>query len=101
MEDMKYFEVEREYLVIHGMKRYEINSDGSQGADAYDTEYDHMPREITTGYVVNSYYENGEHYMTDFYPVQTDTSQWTDNSEEVLEQIKEDYPPTEWQNNRW
>lgn len=101
MEETKYFTVDREYIIVQGMKRYEVCSDGSQAQLEYEADYEELPKEITTGYVVNSYYEDGEHYMTDFYPVKTDTSQWTDNADEVLEQIKADYPAGEWQNNEW
>lgn len=36
-----------------------------------------------------------------FYPVKIDTEDFRDNSVQVLEQIKRDFPAGEWQNNNW
>lgn len=95
---MKTFTVEREFLRGSVVNGGEVYADGEViDANAGD---EIEIREITTGFTVHSY-EDNEHLMTDFYPVQTNTGQWTDNSEEVLKQIREDYPAGEWQNGQW
>lgn len=99
---MIYFEVEREF-VRGKMFRHEVESDGSQASDSYsvDDEDANDVFEMTIGYVVNTYDEQGMHLDTNFYKVDTDTATWQDNADEVLEQIKANYPAGEYQNNRW
>lgn len=99
---MIYFEVHKEF-VRGTMFRYEIESDGSQASDSYsvDDENANDVFEMTIGYVVNTYDEQGMHLDTNFYKVDTDTATWQDNADEVLEQIKADYPAGEYQNDRW
>lgn len=93
---MKYFQVNREEL-IGTLTTGEIDSDG---------EYTNLPddieqRNITIGFSVSEYGEDGMIENVEFYPVQIDTESWTTNEDEVLEQIKADYPAGEWQNNNW
>lgn len=99
---MVYFEVEREF-VRGKMFRHEVESDGSQASDSYgvDDELGDDIFEMTIGFVVNTYDEQGIHLDTDFYEVDTSTATWQDNADEVLEQIKANYPAGEYQNNRW
>lgn len=99
---MIYFEVEREF-VRGKMFRHEVESDGSQASDSYgvDDEDANDVFEMTIGYVVNTYDEQGMHLDTNFYKVDTDTATWQDNADEVLEKIKANYPAGEYQNNRW
>lgn len=94
---MRYFTVEKE--IMRGAPEcYTVNSDGTQCADMWETDW---VQTITTGFSVHEYEENGEHDNTEFYPVHTDTASWTNDEDEVLKQIKADYPATEWQNNEW
>ena len=72
-KDMRYFTVEKEVMNV-APTIYPVNASGEQSADAWERDF---VQEIATGFCVN------------------------DLSEEVLEQIKKDYPPTEWQNNEW
>lgn len=94
---MRYFTVEKEVMRATPVC-YTVARDGSQLADEWETDWE---QEITTGFAVHSYDEDGTHYNTEFYPVITDTEGWTDNSDKVLAQIEHDYPPTEYQNNEW
>lgn len=94
---MKYFEVRKE--VLEGTTRqYNVCSDGSH---AGVSESDGEPREITTGFIVWEYDENGETTGVEFYGVSTYTGDWTNNEQDILEQIKEDHPSNEWQNHDW
>lgn len=93
---MKYFSVNREELV--GMTTTgEIFSDG----EYKDLPDDVEARNITMGFSVMEYNESGMIENVRFYPVETDMESLTDNSDKVLDKIKEDYSPTEWQNNNW
>lgn len=94
---MKTFTVEREIMRTAPVC-YTVARDGSQLADEWETDWE---QEITTGFTVHSYDEDGEHYHTEFYPVFTNTEGWTDNAEDVLARIERDYPPSEYQNNEW
>lgn len=94
---MKYFTVEKEVMRVAPVC-YTVARDGSQLADEWETDW---VQELTTGFSVHSYDEDGTHYDTDFYPVTTDTRGWTDNEEEVLALIERHYPPSEYQNNEW
>ena len=94
---MRYFKVDREELSGQ-MMTAEVYADG---------EYADLPSEIgeiatiTMGFSVTEY---GDDYMiknVEFYPVKTDMESMSDNSAEVLEKIKQDYPAGEWQNDNW
>ena len=93
---MRYFEVHKEVLtgtLVSG----ECFSDG---------EYINLPddqetAEMTTGFSVYVYDEGGIREDTIFYPVSTNTETWENNEDKVLEKIKQDFPPIEWQNNAW
>ena len=93
---MKYFEVNKETLtgtLVTG----QVYGDG---------EYVNLPddieqRELTIGFSVSEYEEDGMIENVEFYPVQIDTEGWTTNEDTVLEKIKQDYQPNEWQNNNW
>ena len=92
---MKYFTVEKE--VIRNTYSYEVASDGSQIGESWECD---RP-EIVVGFNVHIYEEWGEHIDTEFYPVNTNTESYENNEDRVLEQIKADYPPSEYQNNEW
>lgn len=94
---MKYFTVEKEVMRVAPVC-YGVASDGSQLGDEWETDWEQA---LTTGFSVHIYDKDGMHYSTEFYPVITDTKSWTDNAEEVLSQIKRDFPPSEYQNNEW
>ena len=93
---MKYFQVNKEEL-IGTLTTGEIYSDG---------EYVNLPddieqRNLTMGYSVSIYDENGMIEDVKYYPVKIDTESWETNEDEVLEKIKADFPAGEWQNNQW
>ena len=93
---MRYFRVDKEELtgmLVSG----EIFSDGEYVELPNDTE----ARTITTGFSVWKCKENGETIGVEYYPVEIYADSWTTNEEEVLEQIKQDFPPDGWQNDRW
>lgn len=93
---MKTFEVHKEELrgsVMSG----EVFSDGDYINEADELEI----RTLTTGYSVYLYDEQGVREDTEFYPVHTDTRNWENDEDKVIEQIKRDFPPTEYQNNSW
>ena len=93
---MRYFSVNKETL-SGMMTTGEVYSDG---------EYVNLPddieaREIVMGYSVTEYEESGAIENVKFYPVVTDMESFEDDSEFVLNKIKQDYPAPEWQNNQW
>lgn len=92
---MRYFTVEKE--VMRSTYSYEVASDGSQIGESWECD---RP-EVTVGFNVHIYEEWGEHVDTKFYPVTTDLRTYEGNEGEVLEKIKADFPPTEYQNNEW
>ena len=47
------------------------------------------------------YEEDGTTIGVEFYQVQTDTRDWRNNELQVLETIKYDHQPDEWQNDEW
>lgn len=94
---MKYFRVEEEY-VSAPMRRVEISSNGEQIAEPYEAD-DIVC--ITVGYNVFVEGEDGRTEYVKFYPVKIDTEDFSDNSAQVLEQLKRDYPAPDWQNNSW
>lgn len=96
---MIYFTVEKE-LVRGSLYCHEVESDGSRASDTWSVESDEV-FEMTTGFTVHTYDEQGVHIDTNYYPVETNTATWQDNADEVLEQIKADYPAGEYQNNNW
>ena len=93
---MKYFEVKKEEL-RGSLMTANIYSDGEYMDEADEVEI----RTLTTGFSVFEYGEDGMTQRVEFYPVKIDTESWTTNEDEVLEQIKADYPAGEWQNNNW
>lgn len=94
---MKYFEVQKE--VMRGAPvMFNVYSDGAQSSDEWEEDF---VQEITTGFAVKYYDEDGTGGDTTFYPCKVDFGTWGANEEEVLEEIKRDFPPTEWQNNEW
>lgn len=94
---MKTFTVEREVMRVAPVC-YEVASDGSQLGDEWETDW---VQELTTGFTVHIYDDDNIHHDTEFYPVMTDTKDWTDNAEEILTRIKQDFPPSEYQNYEW
>lgn len=93
---MKYFQVNKEEL-IGTLTTGEIYSDG---------EYVNLPddieqRNLTMGYSVSIYGEDGMIEDVKYYPVKIGTESWETNEDEVLEKIKVDFPAGEWQNNQW
>lgn len=93
---MKYFSVNRETL-SGMMTTGEIYSDGEYVSQPDDTE----AREITMGFSVTQYGEDGMIENVEFYPVATDMESLTNNEDVVLEHIKSIYTPDKWQNNQW
>lgn len=95
---MKYFRVEEEFISAFP-HRVEVLADG---LDVYNSEYEvDECRNITLGYNVFEEDEQGITQNVEFYPVATDMRTSKNNKAEVLEQIKGDYPATNWQNNNW
>lgn len=93
---MRYFRVEKEEIsgpVVSG----EIYADGGFIEDTHETKI----ITITTGFSVFEMNEQGMTENVEFYPVTTNTSDWSDDAEEQIENIKRDYPADEWQNNEW
>lgn len=94
---MRYFTVEKEVMRVAPV-RYGVASDGAQLADEWETD---EVQELTTGFAVWEYEEDGTTIGVEFYPVQTNTRDWRNNELQVLETIKYDHPTDEWQNNEW
>lgn len=94
---MKYFEVEREYFRGAPL-RCPVRQDGTDCGDEYETS---AIIKVCTGFNVNVLNEDGRIIAVQFYPVVTHSGDWSDNSEEVLAQIKRDFPPDEYQNADW
>ena len=93
----KYFEVRKE--VLNGvLRQYNVLADGTH---AGTSESEGQAREITTGFSVWEYDAEGYTTNTEFYPVVTNMGDFTNNEDEVLEKIKQDYPAGEWQNHEW
>lgn len=96
-EYARYFEVRKE--VLSGItKQFNVSIDGTN-AGTYES--DGEAREITTGFSVWEYDEQGMTDKVEFYPVKTDTTNWENDEDEVLKQIISDHPAGEWQNNEW
>lgn len=94
---MRYFSVHKEELSGVATSG-EIFSDGEYVALPDDTE----TVNITLGYSVYEYDENGMTSSVEFYPVKTNTESFTNNEEAVLDKIKSIYTPeNRWQNNNW
>ena len=93
---MKYFEVHKEEL-RGSLMSGEIFADGEYINEADELEI----RTLTTGFSVYEYDEQGVRTGTEFYPVSIDMGDWSDDTEEVIENIKRDYPADEWQNHSW
>lgn len=94
---MKYFEVEKE--IMRGLPiRYLANSDDTEASDEHEVS---ELCEICLGYNVNILDEDGRTVEVEYYPVSTNTEIFSDNADEVLENIKRDYPSPDWQCNNW
>lgn len=95
---MKHFRVEEEFVSAIP-RRVEVSADGSdiEGTDYETDDYEY----IVLGYTVYEEDEQGITQNVEFYPVQTDTRTFRCNADEVLAQIRQDYPASEWQNNNW
>ena len=94
---MRYFEVQKE--VLRGTPvMFNVYSDGTQSCDEWEEDFE---QEITTGFAVKSYDEDGSNSEMTFYPCKVDFTNWEANEDEVLNQIKEDFPPSDYQNNEW
>lgn len=93
---MKYFSVNKETL-SGMMTTGEIYSDGEYVGLPDDIE----AREITMGFSVTRYGEDGMIENVEFYPVITDMESLTNNEDVVLEHIKSIYTPDKWQNDQW
>lgn len=101
---MKYFDVER--IVIGGKQYRELVASDGTVLDEMAGYTDDNPIRIVAGFMVIEYGEDGhEGYAECFYPVHTrydDLGVPTDNDEvEVLDKIRHDFPPSEYQNNDW
>lgn len=94
---VRYFEVRKEVLTGE-TRQYNVCADGSH---AGTSESDGEAREITTGFNVWEYEEDGTTIGVEFYEVQTNMGDFTNNEDEVLEKIKQDHPAGEWQNHEW
>lgn len=94
---MKYFDVEKETL-YGNLYIGVVNSDGSQAELPEDLG---ERTEITLGFLVIERDEEGTNQNQKYYSVRTNGETYENNEEEVLEKIKQDYPPTEWQNHNW
>ena len=92
---MLYFEV-YEHRLSGNIEETGVASDGSWCASTEKLEDE---ASVVLGYRVWEYYENGTTKDIVYYPV-CDNGEHS-NSDEVLEQIKEDHPAGEWQNNDW
>jgi hypothetical protein len=95
---MKYFEVQKETISAMPIV-YTVASDGSQVGQEFES--DTMVENMTVGFNVWEYEEDGTTIGVQFYPVMTDTRDWRNNELQVLETIKYDHQPDEWQNNEW
>lgn len=94
---IRYFEVRKE--VLSGTTRqYNVCIDGTH---AGTSESEGEEREITLGFSVWEYDEQGMTENVEFYPVNTNMGDFTNDEDKVLEQIISDHQPTEWQNNEW
>lgn len=94
---MKYFEVQKEVMRCAPVM-YSVHFDGTQSSDEWEEDFE---QEVTTGFAVKYYDEDGSNGDTIFYPCKVDFETWEANEDEVLTQIKRDFPPSEYQNNEW
>ena len=94
---MRYFSVEKEVMRVAPV-RYGVNSDGRQNSEEWETD---EVQEITTGFSVWEYEEDGTTIGVEFYPVKTDTRDWRNDELQVLKTIEYDHPAGEWQNDEW
>ena len=93
------------------MKQFRVNKETLSGmmttGEIYsDGEFVNLPddveaREITMGFSVTQYGEDGMTENVEFYPVTTDMESFTNNEDTVLEHIKSIYTPDKWQNDQW
>lgn len=108
---MRYFTVEKEYLSGE-VWRYEVNSDGTKYGDRYSVESEDIGNKLVLGFLVQEYTEQGMLVDVEFYPVKSDISKepladdtgvyvYQNNEKEVLEKIRGEHDPSEWQNNNW
>lgn len=95
---MRYFEVEKEILRGEPLC-YMVDADGSPVEGEHDVS---IVYEVCSGFNVYVLDEQGRQSTVKFYPVTINTESFTDDSEQVLKQIKADYPAEDgWQNNDW
>lgn len=100
-EKTKFFSVEKEIMYVKDIDRFPVYSDGEKSGDNYNVDVDGYPETITIGFLVNIYGEDGFLKRCEFYPVNTNMLDFTNNEKEVLDKIKADFPAGEWQNNEW
>lgn len=94
---MNYFEVRKE--VLNGtIRQFNVCIDGTHAGTG---ESEGESKEITTGFSVWEYDEQGITEDVKFYPVETNTETWEDNEQIVLDKIIQDHPAGLWQNNEW
>lgn len=99
---MKYFDVEKEILVIKDIRRYGVCTDCTPATPSYDVDYEEKPKEIVAGFTVYEFDEDDTSAKhIEFYPVETNMATYENNEQEVLDKIREKYDPSEWQNNNW
>jgi hypothetical protein len=101
MEDLRYFDVEKEILTISQVRRYGVYKDGTPVCPSYEVESEDNPKEIVVGFHVIEYDEAGMIQNIEFYPVKTDMGTFENNEDEVLSKIVEEHDSSEWQNNNW
>lgn len=97
----KYFSVEKEVVYIKDVCRWPVYKDGEKSGEHYYVENGGYPDNLTIGFVVNIYGEEGYLEGVEFYSVKTDMDDFTNNELEVLKQIEAEHPAGEWQNNEW
>lgn len=96
---MKYFEVYEKKLGGKTMTTL-VCSDGSYEYGATSEENIYEPRvDEILGYNVVEYEEDGSNMQEVFYNVDRVNGQY--NTDEMLERIKAEHDPSEWQCNNW
>lgn len=94
---MMYFNVEKE--VLAGARMVGLCAGDGSPLEGFNKAED---LEITLGFNVHIWNDE-ESFEDEWYAVKTDTStcDYTNNEEEVLEQIKKDHPAGEWECFNW
>lgn len=105
---MKTFTVEKEYIKGE-IRRMPVYSDGTVYGESYDVDGEETPRYVVIGFNVYVY-DDMNLENVEFYPVKTDFNRvmvedegitYAYNRDEVIEQIKADFPPETYQNHDW